>query len=306
MTLAPIELEAFHRLAAWALEEDLAPAGVDLTSEAILPPGVVGTAVLMARTAGIVAGLPAAEQAFALVDPRLSFQAFVEDGAKVEPGTRLALVNGNMRAMLTAERLALNFLQRLSGVASMARRYVDEVSGLSCKVLDTRKTTPGWRILEKYAVRCGGGHNHRMGLGTGILIKDNHLAALHSALQTTNASADVVAEAVQRVRQEYGEQYPIEIEVDTLAQLERTLAVGPTVVLLDNMPPTQLKQAVARRNALAPSVLLEASGGITLANLRAVAETGVDRVSVGALTHSAVALDIALDYVTGETVSLSP
>jgi len=291
MDFSAVETEAFYRLGHWALEEDLAPSGIDLTSECVLPADATGTAVIVARVAGVSAGLPAAEHVFTMVDPRLSFQRLVEDGARVEPGTRMGVATGRMRSILTAERTALNFIQRLSGVATLTRRYVDILADLPCKLLDTRKTTPGWRILEKYAVRCGGGHNHRMGLGDGILIKDNHLAAISTDL-------GAVTEAVRRARLKYGNQYPIEVEVDTLEQLDRALSVEPDVILLDNMRAADLKEAVRRRNAVAPRVLLEASGGVNLGTLRTIAETGVDRISVGALTHSAIALDIALDYVS--------
>jgi nicotinate-nucleotide pyrophosphorylase (carboxylating) len=291
MDFTAVETEAFMRLAAWALEEDLAPSGIDLTSDSVIPADITGTAILVSRVTGTVAGLPAAEGAFTMVDPRLSFQQVVEDGQSVEPGTRLAVVTGRMRSMLSAERTALNFLQHLSGIATLTRRYVDLVADLPCKVLDTRKTTPGWRILEKYAVRCGGGSNHRMSLGDGVLIKDNHLAAI-------GPKPGNIPEAVRRARLKYGNRFPIEVEVDTLEQLDLALPVEPDIILLDNMSLRDLREAVRRRSAVAPRVLLEASGGINLMTLRTIAETGVDRISIGALTHSATALDIALDYVT--------
>ena len=181
-------------------------------------------------------------------------------------------------------------MQRLSGIASLTAEHVKLIADLPCKLLDTRKTTPGWRLLEKYAVRQGGGHNHRMGLCDGVLIKDNHLAAL-------GRTPDVVARAVALARSMHGQKVPLEIEVDTLEQLDVALTAAPDIVLLDNMPCDLLREAVARRNAVAPRVLLEASGGVSLSTLRAVAETGVDRVSLGALTHSAKALDIGLDYL---------
>jgi nicotinate-nucleotide pyrophosphorylase (carboxylating) len=287
---SPVETEAFQRLAKWALEEDLAPRQVDLTSEAVIPPDTMGKAVLVARAAGVIAGLPAAQGVFAMVDPGLSFQRQVEDGAWVQQGTSLGIVQGRMRSILTGERTALNFTQHLSGIASLTRRYVELIANLPCKLLDTRKTTPGWRVLEKYAVRCGGGHNHRMGLGDGILIKDNHLAAI-------DHDVSAVAEAVRRARLKHSSHYLIEVEVDNLEQLDRALAVVPDVILLDNMRVADLQEAVRRRDATAPRVLLEASGGVNLSNLREIAETGVDRISVGAVTHSAISLDIALDYV---------
>ncbi len=283
------EATACRRLLDLALEEDLGANG-DLTSLAVIPPDTPGRAALVARADGVVAGLPAAEMTFSAVDPQLSFQTRIADGTAVQPGAVLAVVSGRMRSILTGERTALNFLQRLSGVATATARYVQAAAGLPCQVLDTRKTTPGWRLLEKYAVRCGGGHNHRMGLGDGVLIKDNHLAAV--------GGPGAVAKAVRRAREMFGTRFPLEIEVDNLTQLDAALSARPDVVLLDNMKPDLMREAVRRRNAAAPSVLLEASGGVTLATLRAVAETGVDRVSVGALTHSAPALDVALDYET--------
>jgi nicotinate-nucleotide pyrophosphorylase (carboxylating) len=282
------ETNACNRLIRWALEEDLGGRG-DLTSLAVVPADRAGRAALVARSPGVVAGLPAARQTFAAVDPAVSFEERVADGAAVAPGAVLAVVAGPMRSILTGERTALNFVQRLSGVATATRRYVEAVAGLPCEVLDTRKTTPGWRLLEKYAVRCGGGHNHRMGLGDGVLIKDNHLAAV-------GGGPHAVAEAVRLAREKYGTAFPLEIEVDDLDQLDAALAARPDVVLLDNMPPDVLREAVRRRNAAAPGVLLEASGGVNRTTIRAVAEAGVDRVSVGAMTHSAPALDIGLDY----------
>ena len=282
------EADACRRLIDLALQEDLGANG-DLTSLAVIPADLAGRAALVVRSAGVVAGLPAAQHTFAVIDSQLSFESRIADGSPVAPGAVLAVVSGRMRSILAGERTALNFLQRLSGVATQTARYVQAAAGLPCKVLDTRKTTPGWRLLEKYAVRRGGGHNHRMGLSDGVLIKDNHLAAV-------GGGTGAVAEAVRLARERYGSRYPLEIEVDDLVQLDSALAARPDVVLLDNMKPDLMREAVRRRNATAPGVQLEASGGVTLTTLRAIAETGVDRVSVGALTHSAIALDIALDY----------
>jgi nicotinate-nucleotide pyrophosphorylase (carboxylating) len=287
MSFTPDESAACERLARLALDEDLGSAG-DLTSQAVIPADRVGQAVFVGRPAGVIAGLPAARIVFHLVDPNLVFEPLLEDGSSVQANTRLAVVRGPMRSLLTGERTALNFMQRLSGIATLTARYVALVAGLPCKVLDTRKTTPGWRLLEKYAVRQGGGHNHRMGLYDGVLIKDNHLAALGPTTGT-------VGEAVRLARQKHGSGVPLEIEVDTLDQLDVALSVAPDIVLLDNMPPEQLREAVRRRNSLAPKVLLEASGGVNFSTLRAIGETGVDRISIGALTHSATALDIGLD-----------
>jgi nicotinate-nucleotide pyrophosphorylase (carboxylating) len=288
MTFTAAETEACLRLIRLAFEEDLNGVG-DLTSQAVIPPDLPGQAVLVARRDGVVAGLPAARLSFAHVDPDLVFTPESDDGAAARPGTRLATIRGPMAAILVGERTALNFLQRLSGVATLTRRYTSLVADLPVKVLDTRKTTPGWRLLEKYAVRCGGGHNHRLGLYDGVLIKDNHLAALAG-------HPGPIGEAVRLARQKHGQSVPLEIEVDTLDQLDRALAARPDIVLLDNMGPDLLREAVRRRNAAAPGVQLEASGGVTFDTLRSLAETGVERVSIGALTHSAVALDVGLDY----------
>jgi nicotinate-nucleotide pyrophosphorylase (carboxylating) len=284
------EADACNRLLELALQEDLGANG-DLTSQAVIPAELPGRAALVARSAGVVAGLPAARQTFALVDPQLSFQERIADGAAVSAGAMLAVVSGSMRSILAGERTALNFLQRLSGVATATALYVKTAANPRCKVLDTRKTTPGWRLLEKYAVRCGGGHNYRIGLDDGILIKDNHLAAV-------GGGPNAVAEAVRLARQKYGAAFPLEIEVDDLTQFDAALTARPDIVLLDNMDPDQMREAVRRRNATAPDVQLEASGGVNLTTIHGIAATGVDRVSVGALTHSAPALDIALDYKT--------
>ncbi len=283
------ESAACTRLAKLALDEDLGDAG-DLTSQAVIAEEAPGQAVFVSRANGVVAGLPAARLVFALLDPKVSFQELLADGSPIPQGTQLAIVRGPMRSILIGERTALNFMQRLSGIASLTAEHMKLIADLPCKLLDTRKTTPGWRLLEKYAVRQGGGHNHRMGLCDGVLIKDNHLAAL-------GRTPDVVARAVALARAKHGQKVPLEIEVDTLEQLDVALVAAPDIILLDNMPPSVLREAVARRDAIARNVLLEASGGVTFASLRAIAETGVDRVSLGALTHSAKALDIGLDYL---------
>jgi nicotinate-nucleotide pyrophosphorylase (carboxylating) len=288
MMFTPAETIACRRLVELALQEDVG-AG-DLTSQAVIPEALAGRGVFVARAPGVLAGLPAAALVFATLDPRVQFEPLLSDGDAVQPGSRLARVAGPMRSVLSGERTALNFLQRLSGIATQTRRYVEAVAGLRCQVLDTRKTLPGWRLLEKYAVRCGGGHNHRMGLFDGVLIKDNHLRAL-------GLGKKEIRTAVEAARRLHGPAVPVEIEVDDLAELDEALRCGPDIVLLDNMPPEAMREAVRRRDAVAPRVRLEASGGVTLATMRAIAETGVDRVSVGALTHSAPALDIALDYL---------
>jgi nicotinate-nucleotide pyrophosphorylase (carboxylating) len=283
---------ACRRLLELALEEDLGSRG-DLTSQAVIPPDLEGRAAFVARSSGVVAGLPAVAMVVAAIDNRLRFEPLVLDGTPINCGDQLALVSGLLRGILSGERIALNFLQHLSGIATLTRQYVDAIAGLPVCLLDTRKTLPGWRLLEKYAVRQGGGHNHRMGLHDGILIKDNHLAGLQIADRKLQ-----IDEAVRRARAlNRAQQVSLELEVDTLEQLDQALACQPDIVLLDNMTTDQLREAVRRRNQAAPGVLLEASGGVTLLTLRAIAETGVDRISIGALTHSAKALDIALDYL---------
>jgi len=283
------EIKACRRLGELALEEDLGTSG-DLTSQAVIAREQPGRAAFVARTRGILAGLPAVSMVLGAVDPQLLFEPKLEDGNSLVAGAEIAYVAGRMRSILAAERIALNFLQHLSGISTQTRLYVDAVAGLTCQILDTRKTLPGWRLLEKYAVRQGGGHNHRLGLQDGILIKDNHLAALGGGPPALQAAiAKGLAAIVHPMI--------LEIEVDSLDQLDIVLPCRPDIILLDNMTPEELREAVVQRDRLASQVLLEASGGITLETVRTVAECGVNRISVGALTHSARALDIALDYM---------
>ena len=263
-----------------ALQEDLGRAG-DVTSQACVPAEARLRAVFASRQGGVVAGLACARLAIAALDPTADFKAVVEDGARVGAGDKLAWVDANARALLGAERVGLNLLGRLSGVASLTRAYVDAVEGTGAVIVDTRKTTPGLRALEKYAVRCGGGVNHRFGLDDAILIKDNHIAACGS-----------VGEAVRRAKAAAGHLMKVEVEIDGLDQLEEALKYGPDVVMLDNFSLDDLAEAVRRT---AGRAALEASGGVTLETARAIAETGVDVISVGALTHSAAVLDIGLD-----------
>ena len=287
--MTPVESRCLDSLVHLALLEDLGDLG-DVTSLATIPADARGAAAFVARTGGVLAGLDAARRVAAQLDPAVIFTATRQEGDRVAAGEAFATYAGPMRALLAAERTALNVIQRLSGVATLTRQFVDAVAGLPVRLLDTRKTTPGWRRLEKYAVRMGGGTNHRVGLFDAILIKDNHLAAVRAG----GADNDI-AVAVARCRAMFPT-LPVEVEVDSLEQLDRALACRPAIVLLDNMPLNRLREAVARRAAVAPEVELEASGGVTLQTVRAIAETGVDRISVGALTHSAKALDIALDY----------
>ena len=282
-----------------AVREDL-DRGHDWTTVALVPENAAAKAAVVPRQAGVIAGLLAARLALAEMDRQVAFAMLVEDGATVTPGQQVAIMDGSARSLLTCERIALNLLGRLSGVATLTRRYVEQVAGTRARIYDTRKTTPGWRRLEKYAVRAGGGCNHRLGLYDAVLIKDNHLAFGAAA----GAAAYTPAEAVRRVR-ELAEHWKdearggwiIEVEVDSLAQLDEVLPAAPDIVLLDNMSLEQLRTAVARRDAGHAGIELEASGGVNLQTVRGIAETGVDRISVGALTHSAVGLDIGLDWL---------
>ena len=272
-----IAADALERVAYAALAEDVGDG--DVTTEATVDADATGSAELVVKEPGVVCGLGVAEAVFRALDPELLFEPLVEEGSAVSAGTTVARVTGPERAILTGERTALNFLARLSGIATLTRRYVDAVEGTGAAILDTRKTTPGLRALEKHAVVCGGGKNHRFGLDDGVLVKDNHLR-----------SAGSVATAVERVRA--ATPLPVEVECDTLEQVSEALAAGADAILLDNMTPERLRAAVALASARAR---LEASGGVTLENVRDVAETGVHEISVGALTHSARSLDVSLE-----------
>jgi len=266
-----------------ALAEDLGKG--DVTTEALISSDQRGTGFIVAKKEGILAGIEVAKQVFHRVDPELKVEILLEDGARVKPGGKVAKVSGSIASILKAERIALNFLQRLSGIASETNRYVERVEGLPVRIMDTRKTTPGLRSLEKYAVRVGGGDNHRMSLGDGILIKDNHLAALRS--QGLN-----IKEIIAKARQNAPQRLPVEVEVGTMSEALEAVEAGADIVMLDNMNLEDMRKAVKSIHGRA---LIEASGGITLGNVRAVAETGVDFISIGALTHSATALDISLE-----------
>jgi nicotinate-nucleotide pyrophosphorylase (carboxylating) len=263
-----------------ALAEDLGRAG-DVTTQAAIPAGATARAVIAAREAGVVAGLPLARAAFLQMEPRIGFEARLEDGARVAPGEIVARIEGPARAILSAERVALNYMGRLSGVASLTATYAERIAHTRARVCDTRKTTPLMRAFEKYAVRCGGGANHRFGLDDAVLIKDNHIAV-----------AGGVAPALRAAKAFVGHLTRIEIEVDTLDQLREVLTEGADAVLLDNMRPDALRQAV---EMVARRMICEASGGVTLDTVASIAETGVDLISVGALTHSARVLDLGLD-----------
>lgn len=276
-----------------ALREDLG-AG-DITSLATVPAELEARGTLLAKAAGVISGLEVAREVFQRVDPAIDFTALVTDGDQVAAMTPIATVAGPARGLLAGERLALNLLQRLSGVATGTARYVEATHGTKARIVDTRKTTPGLRTLEKAAVRHGGGSNHRYNLGDGVLIKDNHLAAV--------GGPDRVARAITLARQNAPHTARIEVEVTTLEELDQALAAGADIVMLDNMDLATMREAVARN---AGRALLEASGGVTLETVGEIARTGVDLISVGALTHSAPALDISLDFdiVAGDSENL--
>lgn len=303
-------------LLALALAEDFGSHG-DITSRSLVPEGACGRAAIVSRRSGVVCGLRGAAELVRAVDSRLALTLSAADGDEVAAGTAVAELSGPVRALLGAERTMLNLLGRLSGIATLTRAYVSAVAGTRARIFDTRKTTPGWRRLEKYAVRCGGGWNHRTGLFDAILIKDNHLAFhrqwiesdCRSVREATAGSPDAKSDrgsyspalAVRAARQWAAEaglgDVLVEIEVDTLDQLAEVLPTLPDIVLLDNMPAETLAAAVTLRNRLAAEVELEASGGMTLERAAQAAAAGVDRISVGALTHSAVALDLGLDWI---------
>lgn len=263
-----------------ALDEDLQSTG-DITTRAVVPHGRRAKGVILMREEGVVAGLPLASMTFRLLDPKVRFQSLVSDGDRVPAASELAVVEGEAATILEGERTALNFLQRLSGIATLTAAFVGLAAAHGAEVLDTRKTTPGLRVLEKYAVRAGGGRNHRFGLYDGVIIKDNHIAVVGG-----------VAEAVRRARENLGEGTSIEVEVQRPEDLEDAIRSGADVVMLDNLSVEEVEEAV---RAAAGRVKLEVSGGITLENVASYAATGVDYISVGALTHSARALDIALE-----------
>ena len=267
-----------------ALEEDVGRG--DLTSDSLIPLSAQSKAVFQSREAGIIAGLDVAKMVFNVTDSRVRFENLIKDGVAVSPHQKLAMVSGPARSVLRAERVALNFLQRLSGVATLTSKYVETVRGTRARIADTRKTTPGLRSLEKYAVRAGGGFNHRRDLGDAVLIKDNHLAVI-------GALGLSVGEAIEKMRESLPHTVKIEIEVDRIHQLEDILRARPEIILLDNMSTADLTKAVDLINGRA---ITEASGGVSLEKVRDIAVSGVDLISVGSLTHSAPALDIALDF----------
>ncbi len=265
-----------------ALAEDTSHG--DVTSEILIPPELEGRATVLVKAEGVLAGIGVAKQVFLRVDPSLKVEVHIEDGRRIKPGDVVATISGSVASILKAERVALNFLQRLSGVASQTAQFVAATRGLKVKITDTRKTTPGLRLLEKYAVRMGGGQNHRLHLGDGILIKDNHLVALRALGMSLK---DIVAKAKQNAAG-----LTVEVEVTTAQEALEAAEGGADIIMLDNMSPEEMRRVVS---LLPKRIKTEASGGITLANIRVAAETGVDVISIGALTHSVKALDISLE-----------
>lgn len=276
----PVLLRSAQPLIDLALAEDIG-AG-DITSLTTIPADSTSDAILLAKADGILAGLPVFAQVMSSVDPRLVVQPLAVEGERVSPGERLAAVSGPTRSLLTAERTALNFLQRMSGIATAAARYVKAVEGTKARIVDTRKTAPGHRVLDKYAVRAGGGANHRFNLSDGVLIKDNHIAAVGG-----------VQAAIESARAGAPHTLKIEVEVVTLEMARQAVEAGADIILLDNMSLEEMQECVA---LIAGRALTEASGGVTLDRARAMAETGVDLISIGALTHSVQALDISLEF----------
>ncbi|MEX2158295.1 MAG: carboxylating nicotinate-nucleotide diphosphorylase [Dehalococcoidia bacterium] len=282
-SLEPLDPVYLHRIVLAALEED--GARNDVTTCALVAPDQRGRGAVLCNATGVIAGLPLAQATFAALDPQVRFEALVVDGAAVAAGDIVARVEGPLAPVLSGERVALNFLQRLSGIATLTQRFVDAVAGLPVRILDTRKTTPGLRPLERYAVRAGGGENHRYNLSDAVLIKDNHIAASRTrglTIEQIVSTAGAAAPAGMTV----------EIEASTVDEAREAIDAGADIVLLDNMAIDDMRRAVALRVG---NVRFEASGGVTLDTVRAIAETGVDRISVGALTHSAVALDLSLE-----------
>lgn len=270
-----------RQLAEW-LDEDVGNG--DITTMTTIAADRSAIGIIHAKDNGLIAGLPVAELVFAVVDPNLRFRALIREGEAVSKGTVLAEVEGSARSILLGERLALNLLQRLSGIATRTREYVDAIDGLPTRLVDTRKTTPGHRLLEKYAVRIGGGHNHRFGLYDAVMIKDNHIKG-----------AGGIAQAIRAARANIPHTMKIEIEVESMEQVLEALNAQPDIIMLDNMTPDRMREAAAHIKRQAPHIVVEASGSVTLQTIRGIAETGVDVISVGRLTYSVQALDISLD-----------
>ncbi len=282
MTMYELQMDLVKKSLKMWLEEDIGMG--DVTTMSTIPPGQQSKGIIHLKDNGVIAGLPIAEAVFSLVDEQLRFESKVQEGQAVSYGTVLAEVTGSTRSILLGERLALNLMQRMSGIATRTRQYVDALQGLPVRLVDTRKTTPGHRLLEKYAVRIGGGHNHRFGLYDAVMIKDNHIKG-----------AGGIKEAVLAARSQIPHTMKIEVEVESMEQLEEALSAKPDIIMLDNMKTDQMREAVVRMKSQAPHILVEASGSVNLDTIHAIASTGVDVISVGRLTYSVQALDISLD-----------
>jgi nicotinate-nucleotide pyrophosphorylase (carboxylating) len=272
-------MHTIEKLIRLALGEDIGPG--DITTDNLVAPDAQGTGTIVAKQALVIAGLTVAESVFKTLEPGIEFKAMYSDGDRVAAGSEVVRLKGSLSALLKGERTALNFLQRLSGIATQARDYVEEVAGTGVKLVDTRKTTPGWRVLEKYAVRMGGAHNHRMGLYDGVLIKDNHIAVCGG-----------IANAVTQARRAISHLVKVEVEAASLEEVQEALAAGADIIMLDNMDLRQIEAAV---RLIDKKALVEVSGGVTRKRLRELAQTGVDLISIGALTHSAVAVDLSMN-----------
>lgn len=287
MKLKKLEQKDYSELVDLAIREDIGSG--DLTSHVVNLPEETFMGIFTSREEGVLVGTDVAQYVLKKVSSGSKIKFLLKDGDKLKRGTKIAIIKGPTSEVLLAERIILNFLQRLSGIATITSMFVKQVSDTHCQILDTRKTTPGWRKLEKYAVLCGGGNNHRMGLFDAIMIKDNHIASLSKTSDTP------IREAVARARNAVGKSKKIIVEVDNLRQMVEALSISPDIILLDNMDIQTIKKAVQVRNKTMPKILLEASGGVNLKTVQKIAKTGVDRISIGALTHSVKALDIGLD-----------
>lgn len=300
MNFVPEKIDILIRL---AIQEDIGSG--DITTESIFPPDLMGEGEFLAKEDGVIAGLPVVERLFSKIDKNILLKKGISDGMFVKKGDVIASVNGNVRPILSGERIALNFLQRLSGIATLTAQFVEEVKPLNVAVMDTRKTAPGWRYLEKYAVAIGGGVNHRMGLYDQVLVKDNHLDFMKKELSAEKiAGISVIEKTVSMLRTKIGNHVLIEVETRTLSEVEDAIKANVDVILLDNMDAEKIRVAVSlvenwKYGKGAHRPLTEASGNITLDNVKSIAQTGVDRISIGALTHSAKALDISLKIFNG-------
>lgn len=287
MKLKKLNSKDYSDLVDLAIREDIGSG--DITTQSVNMPEENFMGVFTSREVGVLAGIDLLPFILKKISPTSKTKLLLKDGAKLKRGSKIAIIKGPTSGVLLAERIILNFLQRLSGIATITNQFVSKVEGSKAKILDTRKTTPGWRILEKYAVLCGGGENHRMGLYDMVMIKDNHISSL------SHTSTTPIREAVSRARNAVGNSKKILVEVDNLIQMAEALSISPDIILLDNMDIQNLKKAVQLRNKTMPKILLEASGGVNLKTVQKIAKTGVDRISIGALTHSVKALDIGLD-----------